>query len=214
MILNNHSSLDGKHALLSPSKYHWIFDSDEEFEKRFCTTYSAEIGTLLHSIARKHIKFGYRINKNDKRSILVELLDNGIPVKVLEAIDFDSMYENLCTYVNDCISFRMSPEVILYFSDICFGTADALNYDEKKRFLRIHDLKTGSTTARMEQLYIYTALFFLEYRFVKPGETNIELRIYQKNEVYTDSPSADVIVPIMDKIKHFNDICNVIRNDR
>lgn len=212
MNLNNHSSLEGKHALLSPSKYHWIFDSDDEFEKRFCTSYSAELGTLLHSIARKHVKFGYRINKNDKRSILVELLDNGIPAKVIETLDFDSMYENLCTYVNDAISFRMAPEVILYFSDTCFGTADALSYDEKKRFLRIHDLKTGSTTARMEQLYIYTALFFLEYKYVKPGSTDIELRIYQKNDIIIDNPAADTIVPIMDKIKHFNDIANTIRS--
>lgn len=211
MNLNNHSSLEGKHALLSPSKYHWIFDDDADFEKRFCSSYLADVGTLLHNIARKHIKFGYRLNKNDKRSIIVELLDNGIPARVIENIDFDNMYENICSYVNDCISFRMEPEVILYYSDICFGTADALNYDEKKRFLRIHDLKTGSTQARIEQLYAYTALFFLEYKYIKPGETSIELRIYQKNDILIENPEADTIVPIMDKIKHFSDIANRIR---
>lgn len=211
MLLNSHSSLEGKHALLSPSKYHWIFDNDEDFEKRFCSAYLADIGTLLHNIARKHIKYGYRLGKNDKRSVIVELLDSGIPIKVINYIDFDGMYENLCSYVNDAISYRMSPEVILYFSESCFGTADALVYDEKKRFLRVHDLKTGSVQARMEQLYIYTALFFLEYKFLKVADTEIELRIYQKNDILLDNPSVDTIVPIMDKIKHFSDIVNGIK---
>lgn len=213
MNLNNHSVLEGKHALLSPSKYHWIFDNDEDFEKRYCTSYAAEVGTILHDIARKHIKYGYRLGKSDKRSVVVELLDNGIPLKVIDYIDFDSMYDNLCSYVSDCINFRMTPEVILYFNESCFGTADALHYDEKKRFLRIHDLKTGSVQAKMEQLYIYTALFFLEYRFVRPGETEIELRIYQKNDIIQDNPSADIIVPLMDKIKHFNEIITGIKGE-
>lgn len=211
MILNNHSSLEGKHALLSPSKYHWIFDDDEDFEKRFCSSYLAEVGTILHDISRRHIQYGFRIGKNDKRSVTLELLDRGIPSLVIESIDFDSMYENLCTYVNDAISYRMTPEVILYYSDICFGTADSLHHDEKKRILRIHDLKTGVTQAKIEQLYAYTALFFLEYKFIKLSETDIELRIYQKNEVLIDNPTPDVILPIMDKIKHFSEIANGIR---
>ena len=211
MILNSHSSLEGKHALLSPSKYHWLFDNDEEFNKRFCAAYAAELGTQLHDIARKHIKYGYRLGKNDKRSVVVELLDKGIPARVISLTDFDGMYDNLCLYVNDAVTMHMSPEVILCYSESCFGTADALSYDEKKRFLRIHDLKTGTVQARMEQLYIYTALFFLEYKWIKPGETQIELRIYQKGEITSEEPSTDTIVPIMDKIKHFNDIVNEIK---
>lgn len=210
MNLNQHSSLEGKHALLSPSKYHWVFDTDEDFTKRFCTSYCADIGTLLHEYARERIKYGYYLDDLEKKSVILELLRNGIPESVLPYINFDSMYLNLCTYVNDAIDLKMKPEVILYYSDVCFGTADALFYDEKKRFLRIHDLKTGSTPARMEQLYIYASLFFLD-KHLKPSNTKIELRIYQNNDVITEEPGTDVIVPIIDKIKHFTDIATGIK---
>ena len=65
--------------------------------------------------------------------------------------------------------------------------------------LRIHDLKTGATPAHIEQLLIYAAFFCLEYR-IKPGEIDIELRIYQNDEILYHKPEADEILPIMDKI--------------
>jgi len=205
--------LEGRHALLSPSQYHWVFDDDENFEKRLCSKYYAELGTLLHNEARKRIMYRYRLTKSDKRAIIVNLLDAGFPEKVLNSIEFDSIYDNLTTYVNDAISYKMSPEVILYFSENCFGTADAISFSEKTRELRIHDLKTGTLAAKFEQLYIYAALFFLEYPYVKPGETHITLSIYQSNDIRTEEPDTDVIVPIMDKIKHFDSITSKIRND-
>ena len=53
----------------------------------------------------------------------------------------------------------------------------------------------------MEQLLIYAALFCLEYKF-KPGEIEMELRIYQNDEVIIHNPEADEIAPIMDTIIH------------
>lgn len=213
MNWNKHLSLEGKHAILSPSQYHWSMDDDDNFMKRMCSKYYAELGTLLHDEARKHIQYRYRLNKNDKRSIIVNVLDNGIPDIVLNSVDFDSIYDNMMSYVNDAISYRMSPEVVLYYSENCFGTTDAILYNEKNRELRIHDLKTGSTPAKMEQLYIYAALFFLEYTYVKPGETHIELRIYQNNDIVIDEPETDVIVPLMDKIKHLDEMLSKMRSD-
>ena len=99
--------------------------------------------------------------------------------------------------MNDAIGFRMVPEQILYYSDNCFGTADAIIF--KNNFLRIHDLKTGIIPAHMEQLRIYAALFCLEYK-VKPGEIDMELRIYQNDEIIVDIPTAEDIAPIMDRI--------------
>ena len=96
----------------------------------------------------------------------------------------------------------MTPEVVLYFSDVCFGTADSIKFDEKKNFLRIHDLKTGVTPAHMEQLQVYAALFCLEYHF-KPSDIQMELRIYQNNEVQIFEPSVEHIAPIMDKAIRF-----------
>jgi hypothetical protein len=94
----------------------------------------------------------------------------------------------------------MKPEQILFYSDNCFGTADAISY--KNNFLRIHDLKTGVTPAHLEQLQIYAALFCLEYHF-KPSDIQMELRTYQNNEVQIFEPSVEHIAPIMDKAISF-----------
>ena len=57
----------------------------------------------------------------------------------------------------------------------------------------------------MEQLLIYAALFCLEYK-IKPGEIQIECRIYQNDDILIANPTAEDIVPIMDKIIHLNKI--------
>lgn len=91
----------------------------------------------------------------------------------------------------------MQPEQILYYSEWCFGTVDTISF--RNNFLRIHDLKTGKERAHIEQLRVYAALFCLEYG-VNPAKINIELRIYQSDEIIFDEPDVSVIVPIMDKI--------------
>ena len=101
-------------------------------------------------------------------------------------------------YVNDAIAFRMDPEVILYYSEFCFGTADAISFRKNK--LRIHDLKTGAIPASMKQLEIYAALFCLEYDYI-PGDIDIELRLYQNDEILRGEPGPEIILPIMDKIR-------------
>ena len=100
-------------------------------------------------------------------------------------------------YVNDGIGYNMTTEQILYFSENCFGTADTISF--KKDFLRIHDLKTGITPAHMEQLEIYAALFCLEYD-IRPGDIGMELRLYQNDDKIIFNPTAEDILPIMDKI--------------
>ena len=48
---------------------------------------------------------------------------------------------------------------------------------------------------------VYAALFCLEYKY-KPGEIEMELRIYQNDEILYHNPTAEDIVPIMDTIIH------------
>jgi hypothetical protein len=103
--------------------------------------------------------------------------------------------------VNDAIGYRMTPEQVLYYSENCFGTADAISFRED--LLRIHDLKTGTTPAKMTQLLIYAALFCLEYH-IKPNDIAMELRIYQNDDVIIHSPEVNEIVPLMDKIQSFD----------
>ena len=72
--------------------------------------------------------------------------------------------------------------------------------------LRIHDLKTGKIgkiESHMEQLKVYAALFCLEYK-VKPGDIQIELRVYKNDEIISWKPTVEDIVPIMDKIVHLD----------
>ena len=176
MNFNQHSNLEGQHAFLGASKYSWINYSDEKLIQVYNNMLATQRGTELHELAAQCIK----LHRKQKGS------------------DYFSQY------VNDAIGFGMSPEVILYYSDVCFGTADAIKFDEKKGFLRIHDLKTGVTPVHMEQLMVYAAYFCLEYH-VKPGDIEMELRIYKDpTEKQPDCPwiyipSVEDIAPIMDK---------------
>lgn len=204
MIFNRHSDLEGKHAILSASSWRWLNDDVDSLQRRITSQYSSTIGTILHNIARKHIKYRIKLNKYDKKNVMLELLDNGIPGMVVDSLDFDLIFENLMNYVNDAIGFKMTPEVVLYYSRYFFGTADAIRYDENLRSLRIHDYKSGLLQAHMEQLIIYAALFCLEYR-IKPFEIETtELRIYQKNEVLFHNPEPEEIMQACNKIIEFD----------
>ena len=102
----------------------------------------------------------------------------------------------------------MTPEQVLFYSENCFGTTDAIAF--RNNLLRIHDFKSGVVPAHMEQLDIYAALFCLEYA-VRPADIEIELRLYQNSEIVYANPTADDILPIMEKIITFDKIINKIR---
>lgn len=203
MNFNRHLQQEGKHAILSASSWRWLNDDRDSLIKRISSQYAQTIGTILHAIAYKHIKYRIKMNKYDKKNVMMELLANGVPSIVVDSIDFDSMFDNLMAYINDGVGFKMHPEVVLYYSDNFFGTADAIAYNENERFLRIHDYKSGVIPAHIEQLEIYAALFCLEYRF-KPSEIDIRLQIYQNNEVLCHDPGPDEIRDVIDKIIDFD----------
>lgn len=181
MNFNKHSALEGHHAFLGASKFHWINYDEMKAAEAYTRYLAIQRGTILHDFAAKCITLGQRLPKSKK---------------------------TLNMYVNDAIGFRMTPEQVLYFSENCFGTADAIAF--RDGLLRIHDLKTGVTPAHMEQLKIYAALFCLEYN-VKPGDIAMELRIYQGDDVMGIQPEAADILPIMDKIISFDRIINHIK---
>lgn len=183
MQWNNHSNLEGCHAFLGASSYHWLNYSDEKMAQVYKNHLATLKGTELHAFACQAIKLRQKLPKSNK---------------------------TLNQYVNDAIGFGMDPEVLLYYSEYCFGTADAIKFDEKKSFLRIHDLKTGIIPAHLHQLEVYASLFCLEYD-VRPGDIEIELRIYQNDDILIGEPKADVIAPIMDKIVRFDQIIRDIR---
>lgn len=198
MIFEQHLNLRGKHATLSPSQPSWLGYSEDNLFQKYVSSYAQSMGTSLHELAETLIANNLRLKKGDKLTVLSHLLNDGIPRNV---IDMDRIYSNFMNYVNDAIGFKLTPEQILYYSDYCFGTADAISFRkvDGKDFLRIHDYKSGTTSAKMEQLLVYAALFCLEYK-VKPGEIETELRIYQNNEVVYHRPTAEDILPVMDVI--------------
>ena len=181
MNFNKHLNIEGQHAFLGASKYHWINYSEDKVADAYNKFLATQKGTILHAYAAQSISLGQKLPKSQK---------------------------TLNMYVNDAIGFKMTPEQPLFYSENCFGTADAISY--RNKLLRIHDLKTGLIPAHMEQLEIYAALFCLEYR-VKPGDIEMELRIYQNNEVLYHNPTAEDIVPIMDKIVTFDKVIRKIK---
>lgn len=181
MIFEKHSKLQGQHAFLSASKYHWINYDEEKIAMAYKKFLATQRGTALHAFADMSIKLGIKLPRNKK---------------------------TLNAYVNDAIGYHMTPEQILYYSDNCFGTADTIAFRDD--MLRIHDLKTGEVPAHMEQLEVYDALFCLEYD-VRPGDIDHELRIYQNDEIIVFNPTAEDIAPIMDRIVTFDKIINQIK---
>lgn len=183
MQFNYHGNLAGQHAFLSASKYHWINYDESKLIDTYNNFAAAQRGTELHDFAAQCIKLGQKLPRSQK---------------------------TLNMYVNDAIGYKMKPEQILYYSPNCFGTADSIAF--RDNFLRIHDFKSGVTPAKMEQLEIYAALFCLEYK-VKPSSIGMELRLYQSNDIIYHNPTADDIVPIMDKIVNFDKIITKMKSE-
>lgn len=193
MIWNDHSKDNlEEHAVLSPSGYSWInYDSNfaDKLTKRYCAHMRSPAGTAIHDFARNCIELGERPPKqlnNIIKMIKLFMVQNKNNYSK-ELVNFISslpkhVFETLVLYIDDCIGFRMDPEKLLVYSESCFGTADAISFDTATSTLRISDLKTGDGPAHMEQLFIYDALFCLEYRF-NPKDIRIENRLYQFGQI-------------------------------
>lgn len=186
MQFNQHRNLNGLHATFSPSQSAWLRYDEEKAAEVYLNRKAAEMGTRLHAWAAETINLKIKQPRSNK---------------------------TLSAYVNDAIGFRMDTEVVLFYSERFFGTADAICF--RNNTLRIHDLKTGSVgkiESHIEQLEIYAALFCLEYR-IKPIDIQIELRVYKNDDVVCHIPSAEDIMAIMDKIISLNKLLEKIDNE-
>lgn len=183
MTFNKHSELEGMHAFLSPSKYHWLGYDEEKLTNSYLNSLAVMRGTELHAFAEQCVRLG--INLPDER-------------------------KTLNMYVNDAIGFKMTPEQPLAYSANCFGTADAICF--RKNLLRIHDLKTGQTPADIRQLLIYNALWCLEYG-KKPDKVKSVLRIYQNDEIFEYEPEKNEVQETMEKIVWANKILEGLQQE-
>lgn len=174
MNFTTRSNLAGTHAFLSPSNPAWLNYEEDKLDRVFFKSMDAKRGTELHQLAYDLIRLGERLPKTSR---------------------------TLNMYVNDAIGFRMVPEVLLYYSDNCYGHADTCGFRDNT--LRIHDLKNGVIEAPFSQLEIYAALFCLEYKY-NPFEIKTELRIYQNDAIKILNPEPDRLVHIIDRIRTFS----------
>ena len=101
MNFNEHYELRNKHAFFSPSKYYWLRWDEDKIKNSYINARAAEKGTRLHNIAAECISLGIKLQNNKT---------------------------TLSMYVNDAIGYKMKPEVALYYSDNCFGHADAISF--------------------------------------------------------------------------------------
>lgn len=172
----------GDHSIFSPSQPAFFNYSPEKLREVYHNKKAAEEGTKKHEMAAMLINAKERVWKCKRTWNM---------------------------YINDAIAFDMDAEVRLYFSEHFSGTADAIYFDPETKFLRIHDLKTGTTHTNFQQLEGYSALFFLQYGQrlkTSPENTSIELRIYQNNEVRIYEPNPDDIRFKMETLVQFEEI--------
>lgn len=186
MIWNNHEIFEGTHAFLSASQHSWLSYEKDKLISVYKSQQAKKRGTELHEFAHECIRWKQKLPR--------------------QHITFNM-------FVNDAIGFKMDSEILLFYSPNCYGTADAIFYDKKKRILRIHDLKTGTVQASIKQLEVYAALFCLEYN-ENPNDLDlIELRIYQNDDIVIENPDPTDILHIMDKIITFDKIIEETKNE-
>ena len=96
-----HTKLEGCHAPFSASTPSWLRYNDDKAVDVYRNKKAATMGTKLHAWAKETIDLGIKQPRSKK---------------------------TLYAYVNDAIGFKMSTEVVLYYSERFFGTADAISF--------------------------------------------------------------------------------------
>jgi hypothetical protein len=160
MNFNSHPNLVGKHAFLSASKYSWIRYDEDKLIETYGNHQNAMMGSRLHQLASDLIGLGVKLPRTQK---------------------------TLNLFVNDVIGFRMVSELVLFFSDNVFGTADALGFRKPPKSDR------------------FLLQICHEYGW-KPQDIDVELRIYQHDDVQILIPVLEDIVPIMEKMVRFDNL--------
>lgn len=225
MIWEDHSRdiPKGKHALFSGSQYSWTnikSETEEDFEEavrtRYYNSFAKDIGIIMHSWACDRIQYRLNAVKSDSKSLLIYIMkcyeaNNEYIPRSVASYYVERCFPNIMAYIKDANGFRLDPEVSLKYADDFYGTADAILY-KKGEFLRIHDLKTGTTPASLRQLEIYAAFCCLEYN-IDPSTVEIELRIYQGDEILIGNPTGEDIRNLMEQVRRTKIIFEKIKKE-
>ena len=93
MIFRQHHELEGLHAPFGASRSSWLRYSDEKLVNSYQNMRASELGTRLHEWAKTTIDLGKKQPRSKK---------------------------TIYAYVNDAIGFKMSTEVVLFYSERFF----------------------------------------------------------------------------------------------
>ncbi len=58
-----HSALEGQHAFLGASKYHWINYDEDKLVSSYSSFLAVQKGTILHEFAAQCIRLGQKLPK-------------------------------------------------------------------------------------------------------------------------------------------------------
>lgn len=214
-------SIFAEHALFSPSQPAWLNYNDDQIIAAYCNSHRAELGTEIHEWSSVQIKLRNKVSnikeieKGVKTHIYEKYTKNEDYREVLlKHMDYlpHEIYPSVKLFINDSIGHRMSSEERVTYSELFWGTSDAIKCEDN--ILQVFDLKTGSRPAKETQLNAYAALYCLQ-EHIKPDQLGgIETRIYQNGEVYIDTPPSNLIYDIMHKIVHADSLINKFKGGR
>lgn len=77
MNFNNHSNLEGQHAFLGASKFHWINYSEDKVADAYRNFLATQKGTMLHAFAAQCITLGQKLPKSQKTLNIANVNNNG-----------------------------------------------------------------------------------------------------------------------------------------
>lgn len=182
--LNDHPEIKDLHAPFSPSQFRWLYYDKDKLLDFWKNRNAQQIGTEVHAFAAEQLRQEYYFREHN-----------------LPYSNRHSHRDIFSLFINHSIDNLMQPEVAVKYSDICWGHADSLAFNVKKKTLYINDLKTGKHPAPMDQLEIYAAIFYAEYSPILQYKYHIdlrdcknELRIFQNNEILFEEPPIEYII--------------------
>ena len=210
-----------EHALFSPSQPSWLNYDDEQLISAYCNRHRPELGTEIHEwssvqiILHNKISSIKEIEKSVKTYIWLKYRnDKDYRGMLLENMDYlpREIYPTVKLFVNDCLGYHMQSEQRVEYSELFWGTSDAIKFENN--ILQVFDLKTGSKPAKETQLLVYAALYCLQ-EHMKPDQLDgIETRIYQNGEVFIGNPPSEIIYDVMHKIVHADSLLTKFKGGR
>ena len=93
MNFNKHLNLEGKHAFLSASKYHWVNYDDEKLDAVFCSYFATQRGTELHALAAQCIKLGVKLPRTHKTLNSTKQLQESSYIRFHRLHTYSKFYE-------------------------------------------------------------------------------------------------------------------------